>query len=134
MSHSMTHAKLDNLYTDDIRASLDSRMAQLVTTIREQLAESDDTGVRTQANPHEFTDDDSIASLYGEMKITHLSNELDELRDVVAAKKRLVEGAYGVCIDCGANITGDRLKAYPTAKRCIQCQKAREAGRQYPKM
>ncbi|HLA75573.1 MAG TPA: TraR/DksA C4-type zinc finger protein [Gammaproteobacteria bacterium] len=38
----------------------------------------------------------------------------------------MADGSYGTCIDCGGDIGHDRLLAYPTAKRCYECQKQRE--------
>ena len=39
---------------------------------------------------------------------------------------RLVEGAYGICVDCGKNIAEARLNAKPEAARCLKCQSVRE--------
>src|SRR6056297_1077441 len=36
--------------------------------------------------------------------------------------KRIDEGIYGICIDCGTKISKDRLKAMPCAIRCITCK------------
>lgn len=52
-----------------------------------------------------------------------------ELTDVDAALARIAQGAYGVCIDCGADVPHARLIAYPTAKRCVECQEIREHKR-----
>jgi phage/conjugal plasmid C-4 type zinc finger TraR family protein len=39
---------------------------------------------------------------------------------------RLVEGNYGVCVECGKDIPEARLRAKPEAARCFECQSARE--------
>ena len=49
-----------------------------------------------------------------------------ELRQVDAALSRIAGHAYGVCEDCGADIGFARLAAFPTATRCIDCQRLRE--------
>jgi len=54
------------------------------------------------------------------------ANGLVLLRDIKAARERLSAGTYGICTDCGEPITYERLLAYPTAKRCIHCQRLRE--------
>ena len=46
--------------------------------------------------------------------------------EVGKALCRLVEGAYGVCVDCSRNIPEARLSAKPEAARCLECQSARE--------
>lgn len=49
-------------------------------------------------------------------------HETAELSDIDAALERLQTGTYGQCTDCGITIPPARLNAYPTAKRCIDCQ------------
>lgn len=38
------------------------------------------------------------------------------------ALRRLDDGEYGLCEDCGAEISAGRLRALPFAKRCLSCQ------------
>ena len=42
------------------------------------------------------------------------------------ASRRLEDGSYGVCADCGSEIEYERLKAAPAAFRCIGCQRLHE--------
>lgn len=42
--------------------------------------------------------------------------------DLNAALDRIQSGVYGMCVDCGDSIRGERMTAYPTAKRCIRYQ------------
>jgi RNA polymerase-binding protein DksA len=44
-----------------------------------------------------------------------------EMAEIRAALKRIAEGTYGVCENCGAEIPAARLNALPTAVRCIAC-------------
>ncbi|MGV9308567.1 MULTISPECIES: TraR/DksA family transcriptional regulator [unclassified Nonomuraea] len=48
---------------------------------------------------------------------------------IVAALKRLDEGTYGDCVDCGRPVPEGRLEARPEAARCVQCQAKRERRR-----
>ena len=49
--------------------------------------------------------------------------DVQELRDIEAARQRLDEGTYGKCTDCGAAIGFERLQVEPQAARCIGCQR-----------
>ncbi len=51
------------------------------------------------------------------------------LGDIEAALERMDAGTYGQCTDCGVTIPPARLNAYPTAKRCIDCQTVAEQHR-----
>ncbi|MEY3017801.1 MAG: hypothetical protein RL336_936 [Pseudomonadota bacterium] len=42
------------------------------------------------------------------------------------ALQRLIDGQYGVCEGCGADIDELRMEAIPFATRCIQCAVAQE--------
>ncbi len=56
-------------------------------------------------------------------------HETAELGDIEAALERIDAGTYGQCTDCGVSISPARLNAYPTAKRCIDCQTVAEQRR-----
>ena len=49
-----------------------------------------------------------------------------ELRNVSAALQRMDAGEYGICVECGTEIDGGRIKAHPYAKQCIDCARLAE--------
>ncbi len=64
-------------------------------------------------------------------KEQELSVRLDQrnilfLKKVEEAKQKILEGTYGECEDCGADIDQKRLLARPTASLCIDCQEEKE--------
>ncbi len=59
-----------------------------------------------------------------------LGNEArEEIVKVSAALKRMDEGEYGVCNECGADIDRGRLGAHPYARKCIDCARFDEHRR-----
>ena len=48
------------------------------------------------------------------------------IRKIQAAIQRLDEGTYGICEDCGEDISIPRLKARPVTKLCINCKAKQE--------
>jgi RNA polymerase-binding protein DksA len=48
------------------------------------------------------------------------------LAEIDAALKRIDDGSYGVCTNCGKDIAPERLDARPWATLCIDCQRLRE--------
>jgi DnaK suppressor protein len=44
------------------------------------------------------------------------------------ALRRIDDGSYGHCLQCGEAIAGARLQAQPWATLCIDCQSARESS------
>jgi len=49
----------------------------------------------------------------------HQKNQITEVKD---ALNRIETGNYGICSDCGTEISEERLEAMPTASLCIDCQ------------
>ena len=70
--------------------------------------------------------DESVASLIADLDQAELSRDVDELRGLEAAHERIANGDYGVCVDCGRDIGFERLRATPSAIRCIACQTLHE--------
>ena len=48
--------------------------------------------------------------------------DIEEWRGLREAMRRMAEGNYGVCVDCGAEIPVERLRSQPLALRCVDCQ------------
>ena len=81
--------------------------------------------------------DESIANALSDFNVAMVDRQIQGIRDIEAAFRRVKDDEYGVCIECGDDIGFSRLMAYPTAKRCIVCQEKREkqyAQEGHPKM
>ncbi len=52
--------------------------------------------------------------------------EAAELQAIERALRRVADGSYGLCLQCGTAIPAARLHAQPTAERCVGCQAAAE--------
>jgi RNA polymerase-binding transcription factor DksA len=57
---------------------------------------------------------------------TEMPRAARHLQALEAARRRLAAGTYGTCIACGRDVGIDRLIAYPTAARCLDCQAGHE--------
>lgn len=81
--------------------------------------------------------DQSVADLLSDLNLAEITRDVEELRDVEFALKRLAEGNYNKCIDCGTTIDPQRQEANPAAVRCVECQRAfenRDGEEQYPSL
>ncbi len=70
-----------------------------------------------------------------DIPVETFSDELDEgmeedlrasLDEVEEALRRVDEGTYGLCVDCGEPIPDKRLAALPASARCMDCQRKAE--------
>ena len=48
------------------------------------------------------------------------------IRKIQAALTRIDDGTYGICEDCGDDISVPRLKARPVTRLCINCKAKQE--------
>ena len=55
-----------------------------------------------------------------------LQIKVETLNAINAAVRRLDEGTYGDCVECGDAIHEARLRALPFAVRCRECEETRE--------
>jgi DnaK suppressor protein len=49
------------------------------------------------------------------------------VQGIETALRRLRQGTYGLCADCGGRIRSARLRALPFAEACLDCQTRRDA-------
>jgi len=55
----------------------------------------------------------------------------ERLTRMEEAERKLEEGTFGMCEDCGVEIEEERLRVIPYAVRCVRCQERIE-GPSYP--
>ena len=63
-----------------------------------------------------------------EITLSLLGSENDALDQIDGALKRIEDGSFGLCEECGMKIPKPRLEAIPYAALCVQCASQREEG------
>lgn len=81
----------------------------------EYEAEFPDYGDDEDENASEVADFES--DLYLEKTLEKSLEKVDE------ALKAIEKGTYGKCIECGKSIPVERLIAFPTASKCMECKR-----------
>ncbi len=61
-----------------------------------------------------------------DLNLKRLSAQRQLLNDVEECLRKVNEGTYGICEDCGEEISEKRLHVIPTASLCIDCKEQRE--------
>jgi len=106
----------------ELRRTLDQRREELVRELREDLARVRGDSFEQVAGPAGDPGDQSVFDLIADLNQADARRDVQELRAIEAARERLQDGHYGECIECGQDIGFARLKATPSALRCIVCQ------------
>ncbi len=112
-----------NSLTRELAEKLRLRKAELLALLQ-QAAGANIAG----DNPPEVLDFKDVAAeetraVVDEAAYTHAS---DELAQVVMALRRVDDGTYGFCEDCGEAIDERRLRALPATPFCTACQTIHE--------
>jgi DnaK suppressor protein len=106
----------------ELKSTLEERSRVLREEIRQELLDSDEEHYIDLAGQVHDLEEESVADLLVDLGLSIIDMHIKELRDVEAALRRMHVGAYGVCIECDDEMELARLRAFPTAKRCLPCQ------------
>ncbi|HEX8011080.1 MAG TPA: TraR/DksA family transcriptional regulator [Casimicrobiaceae bacterium] len=99
-----------------LTTKLEQRYASLIEKVRSALEKSENQQYielidRVPAD----IGDQSVGDALADLNLALIDRHIDEVRDIEAARARIMQGRFGVCIDCGQEIGFERLLAYPTA-------------------
>jgi RNA polymerase-binding transcription factor DksA len=117
---------LTDKQAQELRNMVEERRGTLLAELREDAERAREQPYAEHAGAAPDTGDESVATLIADLEQADMTRDLDEYRALEAASERLKSGEYGTCIDCGNDIGYERLKAFPAALRCIQCQERHE--------
>lgn len=116
----------DSTMADRFTQLLDTRARALQALLRHDLQAVGTADAREVTDFKDAADDEAQA-LVDEAQCAAAAAELGQ---VEAARRRLLDGTYGRCLDCGESIELGRLLALPASPLCTACQVSHEqAGR-----
>jgi DnaK suppressor protein len=111
---------------DGLRATLESRRAELSQEVHGRIRDvrSDGTGDRNVLDDAESSEID----IQDDIEFALIQMKAETLKKIDTALRRIEEGDYGECFECGGEIAQARLRALPFAVRCRDCEAVREAS------
>jgi DnaK suppressor protein len=114
----LTHEQIETL-----KARLDERHQALLRETRDELAKTESRQYAEVVDRAPVDEgDQSVRVELADLNMAMMNRHIREIREIEAAKSRIEDGSYGVCVECGADIGFERLLAQPTALRCRDCQ------------
>ena len=109
---------------DELKTMLEARRRQLVHEVQVKMRDA-----RTEATlERDVIDQGEMSEVdvqYG-IDFALIEMKAQTLSKIEAALRRLWEGTYGDCFECGEEIAEARLFALPFAVRCKDCEEAQE--------
>jgi len=114
---------------EELKRMLLSRQRELlnelhgrIRSVRAEGSEQDRGGL----NP----DDTSDIAVQDDLQFALIELKAETAKKIDVALRRLEEGTYGLCLECGDQITQPRLRALPFAARCKDCEEAIETSQE----
>ena len=110
-----------------MRERLEAKRAELKQSIADLTeAHPEPVGpIEASEGPQDF-EDVAVDFLETQQEQSILDNQQTLLTEVEDALKRIEDGTYGKCVNCGRPIPEERLEAIPWAARDIKCEEQLE--------
>jgi len=114
--------------SDELRKMLEDRLYELRRDVHGRIREArvDSSNERQAIDQGETSELDT----QDELEFALIQMKAETLNRIDAASRRLEEGTYGRCFECGNEIAATRLRALPFAVRCKDCEEIRELAEQ----
>jgi DnaK suppressor protein len=116
----------------ELRKMLEDRRRELMNAVQGKMRD-----VRTDSGKDREVFDQGESSevdIQEDIELALIQMKAETLNKINEALRRLEEGSYGNCFECGDEIAEARLRALPFAVRCIDCEEARESAEQRERM
>ena len=113
---------------NELRKMLEERRRELMTAVQHKMRD-----VRAEGgNDRDVLDqgESSEVDIQEDIEFALIQMKSETLNKIDAALRRLEDGSYGDCFECGEEISEARLRALPFAVRCKDCEEARETAEQ----
>jgi DnaK suppressor protein len=117
---------------NELKRMLEDRRRELVTAVQGKMRDARSEGTKER----EVLDqgESSEVDIQEDIEFALIQMKAETLNKIDAALRRLEEGTYGDCFECGEEIAEARLRALPFAVRCKDCEEARETAEQRERM
>lgn len=102
---------------------------KLLTTMLEEAKQNGDATLEELTDSNEvFADPADRATAESDRAFTLRLRDRERhlIRKIQAAIQRMDDGVYGICEECGEEISIPRLKARPVTRLCINCKARQE--------
>ncbi|HWF59398.1 MAG TPA: TraR/DksA family transcriptional regulator [Nitrospira sp.] len=99
---------------------------EIIKEIEESLGQSLTEDQQRRLESARDVGDQALMDLERELGISLMEMRNRRRQSIDEALTRLHEGTYGICAECGVEISEKRLQAVPFAKLCVECQSRAE--------
>lgn len=116
----------DNRY-NELNKNLGMLRDALIEEVRQKRQAIAEARTPDQSSISGDSSDQAFKLSNEDVEVALINMKTEELNQINGALRRLEEGNYGNCEDCGEEISEIRLKRRPFATKCLRCKEAEEA-------
>ena len=118
----------------ELRRILDERRREIMSEVHEKIRDVRSEGANSPTSGVLDAAETSEADIQDDIEFALIQMKAETLTKIEEALRRLEEGTFGYCFECGEEISERRLRALPFAVRCKDCEEAREMAQQRERM
>ena len=123
---SRTGMSREHVRQELLRKSLIQKREEIVREAKEEIAKYTKGDANQLAETALDDGDWSVIDLSQDINLRRLETHRESLLGIDEALMKLKEGSYGICEDCGGEISAERLHVMPFAIYCRDCREKRE--------
>ena len=113
---------------NELKKMLEDRRRDLMNDVQGKIRDVRAEGIKDRDVLDQG--ESSEVDIQDDIEFALIQMKSETLNKVNTALRRLDEGTYGDCFECGEEIATARLRALPFAVRCKDCEEARETAEQ----
>jgi len=118
----------------ELKRILEERRREITSAVHEKIRDARTEGSNSPSHGVLDAVESSEADIQDEIEFALIQMKAETLAKIEEALRRLDEGTFGYCFECGEEISERRLRALPFALRCKDCEEARENAQQRERM
>ncbi len=114
----------------ELKRILEERRREIMSAVHEKIRDVRTEGANSPTHGVLDAAESSEADIQDDIEFALIQMKAETLTKIEEALRRLEEGTFGYCFECGEEISERRLRALPFAVRCKNCEEARETAQQ----
>ena len=128
MSRRIKNAGVAGARHAELKSILEERRREILNEVQEKMRDVRTEGASGEGQGVLDAAETSEADIQDDIEFALLQMKAETLQRIEEALARHAEGTYGLCFECGDEISERRLRALPFAVRCRDCEEEREVA------
>jgi len=118
----------------ELKRILEERRREIMSAMQDKIRDVRSEGANNLTHGVLDAAESSEADIQDDIEFALIQMKAETLTKIEEALRRLEEGTFGYCFECGEEISERRLRALPFAVRCKDCEEAREVAQSRERM